>query len=75
MLVLSRKVGESIRIGESIELRVNEVQGGRVRIAISAPKEVTVLRGELLNRTTPEPVNANRGDQQDAQRPTATFAC
>jgi len=48
MLVLSRKSGESIFIGDDIEIRVTRVEYGDVRIAISAPKELLIVRGELM---------------------------
>ncbi|RIX47299.1 carbon storage regulator [Paenibacillus nanensis] len=47
MLVLSRKKGESVRIGENIEISVLEVYGDTVKIGISAPSEVGILRKEL----------------------------
>lgn len=47
MLVLSRKVGESIRIGEGIDITVVQIRFDRVRIGVSAPKEVPVRRSEL----------------------------
>jgi len=47
MLVLSRKVGESIVINESIRLTVVQVKNGRIRLGIDAPPEVRVLREEL----------------------------
>lgn len=47
MLVLSRKVGESIRIGDNIELQIVAVRGGRVRVGITAPDDVRILRSEL----------------------------
>ena len=48
MLVLSRKKDETIKIGDSIELTVVEVKGDVVKIGISAPKDVKIFRGELL---------------------------
>ena len=48
MLVLSRKVGEKIMIGDSIVITVLEVVGGRVRLGIEAPDYVPILRKELL---------------------------
>lgn len=48
MLVLSRKKGESIQIGDHVELRILSVQGNRVRIGIEAPSDVSVRRGELV---------------------------
>lgn len=47
MLVLSRKVGESILISESIRLTVVQAKNGRIRLGIDAPPEVIVLREEL----------------------------
>lgn len=47
MLVLSRKVGEIIVIDEQIQVEVLEVNGSRVRIGISAPRNVNIKRGEL----------------------------
>lgn len=47
MLVLSRKKDETIRLGNDIEIKVVRVSGNRVRLAIDAPPDVKVLRGEL----------------------------
>lgn len=49
MLILQRKPGESLVIGEEITISVVSVEGGRVRLAISAPPEVSILRSELLD--------------------------
>ena len=49
MLVLSRKSTERIQIGESIVITVPKIQSNAVRIGIDAPKEIPVLRTELLN--------------------------
>jgi len=56
MLVVTRKEKESIIIG-NIEITVTELKGSQVRIGINAPKEVTVMRKELLELTrTKRPV-------------------
>lgn len=47
MLVLSRKVGEAIVIGDRIEVRVQRIAGNRVRLAIEAPENVAVDRKEI----------------------------
>ncbi len=47
MLVLSRRVGEKLRLGDEIVLTINRIHGNRVRIAIEAPRDVSVLRDEL----------------------------
>ena len=48
MLVLSRKVGERIHIGNDVFVEVRRVAGNRVTLAINAPKSVRILRGELM---------------------------
>jgi carbon storage regulator len=61
MLVLSRKPGEKVKIGEDITLTVLAVVGGRIRLGIEAPDDVRVLRRELAwwldldGRQLPEP--------------------
>lgn len=46
-LVLSRKAGEMIRIGDDIEIQVVRIKGNCVRLRIVARKDVTILRGEI----------------------------
>ena len=48
MLVLSRKKGESIMIGNDIEITVMDIQGEQVRIGINAPKNIAVHRKEIF---------------------------
>jgi carbon storage regulator len=56
MLVLSRKVGESIVIGDSIVVTVTRVAGNRLTLGIDAPGDVRILRSELVEEDrTPEP--------------------
>jgi carbon storage regulator len=50
MLVLGRKTGECIIIGENIELTVLGIRGGRVRLGVAAPMNVPVHRLEVLER-------------------------
>lgn len=47
MLVLTRKPGQQIMIGDSIIINLVEVQGDNVRLAIEAPREVKIYRGEI----------------------------
>jgi len=49
MLVLSRKTGERIHIGDDIFVEVRRVSGNRVTLAVKAPREVRILRGELFD--------------------------
>ena len=47
MLVLSRKIDESIMIGDSVFVKVLSIQDGQVKLGIEAPKEVRILRREI----------------------------
>lgn len=64
MLVLSRKIGESIQIAGDIRVTVTQVRGGRVRLSIEAPNSVRVLRMEVaedsLNQLAPEAVGSEQ---------------
>ncbi len=48
MLVLTRKAGEVITIGDNIQVRVLAIKGGQVRIGVDAPRQVSVNREEVL---------------------------
>jgi carbon storage regulator len=54
MLVLSRKVGERVWIGDDISITVVKIAGGGVRIGIEAPSELPVVREELKQRMEAE---------------------
>jgi carbon storage regulator len=47
MLVLSRKQGQTVEIGEQVTITVTQVRGNQVRLGIDAPKEIAIRRGEL----------------------------
>lgn len=50
MLVLTRKLHETVRIGDDIEITVGRIEGDTVRLMIHAPRHVAVYRGELYER-------------------------
>jgi carbon storage regulator len=69
MLVLARKVGQSIIIGDGIELTVIEVRGEQVRIGVQAPRSVPVHRKELLEQIRAENIRAAGQEIPDDQLP------
>ena len=62
MLVITRKQGESILIGDDIEIKVSKIEDGSVKLAILAPREMTILRNEVLEKVKEENKQAIGGD-------------
>lgn len=58
MLVISRKKGEAVLIGDDIEITVIKLDDGSVKLAIDAPKNISILRKELYKEVQEENKNA-----------------
>lgn len=75
MLVLTRKIGERIRIGDDITLVVTKMAGNRVTLGIEAPKDVRIVRGELEQFIDAfrdvEPENGKQDEHEPAAMPIA----
>jgi carbon storage regulator len=56
MLVLSRKLGEKICIGDNIKITVVDVERGKIRLGIEAPREIPIFRQELLTGSPDRPL-------------------
>jgi carbon storage regulator len=54
MLVLTRKPGQSIMIGDGVEIQVLSVAGEKVRLGVTAPREVSIFRNEVYERISDE---------------------
>ena len=63
MLVLSRQKDESIMIGDDVEITIVDVRGDKVRLGITAPKEITVHRMEVY-----EAIQREKGEKQPQER-------
>jgi len=68
VLVLTRKVGERIQIGDDISITIMEIKGKQVRVGIEAPAQVKVHREEIYQRIRQENINAAQVDLTDFDR-------
>jgi carbon storage regulator len=59
MLILTRRIGETLRIGDDIEVTVLGIKGNQVRIGINAPRDVNVAREEVLTGRMPSPAGSS----------------
>ena len=62
MLILTRKVGESVMIGDDITVTVLGIKGNQVRVGVNAPRDVAVHREEVLQRGAVQPNTTDSDD-------------
>lgn len=69
MLVLSRKIDDEIVIGDDVTVRILRVKGNTVRIGVSAPADVSIMRGELPRREVEfeVPLRVEAEDEQETE--------
>ncbi|MBL7152304.1 MAG: carbon storage regulator CsrA [Phycisphaerae bacterium] len=71
MLVLSRQRDESIMIGDNVEITIVDVRGDKVRLGITAPKEIPVHRREIFDAIQREKAAAAAADKAPPEQPEA----
>jgi carbon storage regulator len=64
MLVLTRKPGQSIMIGDGVEVQVLSTAGEKVRLGITAPKDVSIFRNEVYDRIGDEAEGVGPADEE-----------
>ena len=67
MLILARKIGQKIVIGDNVELTVVEIRGDQVRLGITAPRSVIVHRKELLEQILAEKAETENSSNQNKE--------
>ena len=73
MLILTRKLGEKITIGDDIIITLLEVKGGQVKLGIEAPKSITIHRQEIYERIRSENLESSLVNKSDLSRASALF--
>ena len=68
MLVLTRKIGEGIVIGDDVTITIVEMKGGTVRIGIDAPRKKRIYRQEIFDRIVEENRDATNWDMVDLDK-------
>ncbi|MEE8398753.1 MAG: carbon storage regulator CsrA [Desulfobacterales bacterium] len=65
MLIITRKLGERIMIGDDIVVTLLEIKGSQARIGIEAPRDISIHRQEIFDRIRQENLNASRIHDED----------
>ncbi len=72
MLILTRRVGETVMIGDDVTVTVLGVKGNQVRLGVNAPKDIAVHREEIYERIRREQDGQEGGEEPDDSTPSAS---
>jgi len=73
MLVLTRRLGESINIGDNIKITVVDIDGKQVKVGIEAPKDISIFREEVYERIKEENIRAASATADDLKKAAQLF--
>ena len=73
MLILTRKLGEKINIGDDITVTLVEIKGTQVKLGIEAPKHIEIYRQEIYERIREENMSSSDINDSDLSRATALY--
>ncbi|MBW2000924.1 MAG: carbon storage regulator CsrA [Deltaproteobacteria bacterium] len=73
MLILTRKLGERITIGDDITITLLEIKGTQIKLGIEAPKSISIHRQEIYERIRKENLNSSEVSASDLSEATSIF--
>jgi len=73
MLILTRKIGEKIAVGDNITIALLDIKGGQVKIGIDAPKEISVHREEIYKRIRNANLKSSEISASDLSKATSLY--
>ena len=73
MLVLTRRLGESINVGDKVKITIVDIDGKQVKVGIEAPRDIAIFREEVYERIKQENIRATNASSDDLRKAAQIF--